>query len=126
MSWASVSVGWQLRRNKIFSLLTRIGAALEDAPARVHFLLDNCRNCGTMDMKKYSVSEAANELKVDRRTLQRWVSRKAIPAPTAGIINGRLVKFWTETEMTVLRQQKNEHYAGKGFDRRTGKKSKST
>jgi excisionase family DNA binding protein len=79
-----------------------------------------------MDMKKYSVSEAADELEVDRRTLQRWVSRKAIPAPTDGIVNGRLVKFWTETEMAVLREHKNEHYAGKGFDRRTGKKAKNT
>jgi len=77
-------------------------------------------------MKKYSVSEAADALEVDRRTLQRWVSRKTIPAPTAGIVSGRLVKFWTETEMAVLREYKNEHYAGKGFDRRTGKKAKNT
>jgi excisionase family DNA binding protein len=80
--------------------------------------------CGTMDMKKYSVSEAAEIMGVDRRTLQRWVSRKTIPAPTAGIVNGRLVKFWTEPEMTVLKENKIAHYAGKGFDRRTGKKAK--
>jgi excisionase family DNA binding protein len=79
-----------------------------------------------MDMKKYSVSQAAEALDVDRRTLQRWVSRKTIPAPTAGIVNGRLVKFWTETEMAALREYKNEHYAGKGIDRRTGKKAKNT
>jgi excisionase family DNA binding protein len=77
-------------------------------------------------MKKYSVSEAADALEVDRRTLQRWVSRKKVPAPTAGIVNGRLVKFWTETEMTILREYKKEHYSGKGFDRRTGKKAKNT
>jgi hypothetical protein len=76
-------------------------------------------------MKKHSVSEAADELEVDRRTLQRWVGRKAVQAPTAGIVNGRLVKFWTETEMAVLRKYKNEHYAGKGLDRRTGKKAKN-
>jgi len=104
--------------------VTRIGAL--SALVRVRFLLDKCRNCGTMDMKKYSVSEAAEALDVDRRTLQRWVSRKTIPAPTAGIVNGRLVKFWTETEMAALREYKNEHYAGKGIDRRTGKKAKNT
>jgi len=93
---------------------------------RVHFLLDKCRKCGTIDMQKYSVSEAADALEVDRRTLQRWVSRKKIPAPTAGIVNGRLVKFWTETELTILREYKKEHYSGKGFDRRTGKKAKNT
>jgi len=80
--------------------------------------------CGTMDMKKYSVSEAAEILEVDRRTLQRWVSRRKIPAPTAGIVNGRLVKFWTEPEMTSLKENKIAHYAGKGLDRRTGKKAK--
>jgi excisionase family DNA binding protein len=104
--------------------LTRIGA-LEHAHVRVQFLLDKCRSCGTIDMRKYSVSEAAEELEVDRRTLQRWVSRKTVPAPTAGIVNGRLVKFWTETEIAVLRDYKKEHYAGKGLNRKTGKKAKS-
>jgi len=93
-------------------------------PVRVHFLLDKCRTCGTIDMKKYSVSEAAQTLEIDRRTLQRWVGRKTIPAPTPGIVNGRLVRFWTEAEMTLIRENKTAHYAGKGLDRRTGKKAK--
>ena len=102
--------------------LTRIG--VEGAPVRVQFLLDKCRACGTIDMKKYSVSEAAEKLEVDRRTLQRWVSRKKVPAPSAGIVNGRLVKFWTDTEIAILRDYKKEHYAGKGLNRKTGKKAK--
>jgi excisionase family DNA binding protein len=77
-----------------------------------------------MDMKKYSVSEAADVLGVDRRTLQRWVNRKKIPTPAAGVINGRLVKFWTETEMVLIKKNKAAHYAGKGLNRRTGKKAK--
>jgi excisionase family DNA binding protein len=77
-------------------------------------------------MKKYSVSQAAQILEVDRRTLQRWTARKAIPAPRAGIINGRLVKFWTDAEMALIRENKAAHYAGKGLDRRTGKKVKQT
>jgi excisionase family DNA binding protein len=93
---------------------------------RISFLLDKRRICGTIDMKKYSVSEAARSLVVDRRTLQRWVNEKLIPAPTAGIVNGRLVKFWTETEMLVLRDYKKNYYAGKGLDRRTGKRTKSS
>jgi excisionase family DNA binding protein len=75
-------------------------------------------------MKKYSVSEAAQELKVDRRTLQRWVNRKMIPAPAAGVVEGRLAKFWTEGQMILIREHKTAHYAGKGLDRRTGKKAK--
>ena len=91
---------------------------------QVDFVLDKCRRCGTINMKNYSVSEAADVLGVDRRTLQRWVSQKKIPVATAGIVNGRLVKFWTETEMTKLKDYKKAHYAGKGFDRRTGKRAK--
>jgi excisionase family DNA binding protein len=79
-----------------------------------------------MDMKKYSVSEAARILEVDRRTLQRWVNDKAIPSPTAGIVNGRLVKFWTEAEIGLLRDHKKNHYGGKGLDRRTGKRAKKS
>ena len=87
-------------------------------------LVDKCRRCGMINMEKYSVSEAARILKIDRRTLQRWVRRKAIPAPAAGFVNGRLVRFWTEDEMTLIKENKAAHYAGKGLDRRTGKKAK--
>jgi hypothetical protein len=104
--------------------LTRIG--VHDALVRVRFLLDKCRSCGTINMKKYSVSAAAVILEVDRRTLQRWVSNKVIPAPTAGIVNGRLVKFWTEAEIAVLREHKKNHYSGKGLNRRTGRKAKTS
>jgi excisionase family DNA binding protein len=77
-----------------------------------------------MNMKKYSVSEAAQILEIDRRTLQRWVLRKAIPTPTPGFVNGRLARFWTEAEMALIKENKIAHYAGKGLDRRTGKKAK--
>jgi len=115
--------GWNWTEVR-YSLVTRIGVAT-NPPIRVHFLLDKCRSSGTIDMKKYSVSEAARTLGVDRRTLQRWVNDKLIPAPTAGIVNGRLVKFWTETELGLVRDYKIHHYAGKGLNRRTGKKAKS-
>jgi excisionase family DNA binding protein len=105
-----------------YSSVARIGTP-EDEPVRVRFLLDKCRTCGTMEMK-YSVSNAAELLGIDRRTLQRWVSRKKIPAPTAGIVEGRLVKFWTEADMKLLKEHKAATYGGKGLDRRTGKKAK--
>jgi excisionase family DNA binding protein len=82
--------------------------------------------CGILNMKKYSVSETAKVLELDRRTLQRWVNDKVIPAPTAGIVDGRLVKFWTEAEMGLLRDHKKNYYGGKGLDRRTGKRAKKS
>jgi len=77
-------------------------------------------------MKTYSVSEAARVLEVDRRTLQRWVNKKKIPPPTARIVEGRLEKSWTEEQMEQLKEYRKAHYAGKGLDRRTGKKAKGT
>jgi len=79
---------------------------------------------GILRMKTYSVSEAARLLEVDRRTLQRWVRDKEIPAPTPGIRDGVLGKYWTEAEMALLRKYRDEFYWGKGIDRRTGKKAK--
>jgi len=76
----------------IFFPVARIGTC---SPIRVRFLPDKCRNCGTIKIK-YSVSEVAKLLAIDRRTLQRWVNRRKIPAPVAGIVKGRLVKVWSE------------------------------
>jgi excisionase family DNA binding protein len=76
-------------------------------------------------MKVYSVSEAATVLEVDRTTLRRWIRKRQIPAPTPGIVDGRLLKFWTEKEMAKIRQYKVAGYWGKGIDRRTGKKAKN-
>jgi excisionase family DNA binding protein len=76
-------------------------------------------------MKVYSVSEAATVLEVDRTTLRRWIRKRQIPAPTPGIVDGRLLKFWTEKEMAEIRQYKVTGYWGKGIDRRTGKKAKT-
>jgi excisionase family DNA binding protein len=83
-------------------------------------------HCGIINMKTYSVSEAARALEVDRRTLQRWVNKKKIPAPTSRIVKGRLEKSWTEMQIAQLKEYREAHYAGKGLDRRTGKNSRGT
>jgi len=75
-------------------------------------------------MKTYSVSDAAGVLEVDRTTLRRWIRKKQIPAPTAGIVDGVLGKYWTEAEMAQVTKYRDEFYWGKGIDRRTGKKAK--
>jgi excisionase family DNA binding protein len=75
-------------------------------------------------MKTYSISEAARVLRVGRRTLQRWVSAKAVPAPADRIVEGKLLRFWTEDEMEEIRKHKDEFYWGKGMYRRKGKRAK--
>lgn len=75
-------------------------------------------------MKSYSVSEAARILGIDRRTLQRWVRDKQIPAPKAEIVAGRLSKSWSEEQIAKIREHKDSGYWGRGIDRRTGKKAK--
>jgi hypothetical protein len=79
--------------------------------------------CGIIDMKCYSVSEAARELEVDRGTLQRWVRGGFITAPSAEIVGGKLVKCWTENEVDKIKEYKNRTYRGKGMDRKKGSRA---
>jgi excisionase family DNA binding protein len=75
-------------------------------------------------MKCYSVSEAARKVEVNRGTLQRWVRAGFIPAPKAEIIDGKLVKCWTEKEIAKIKEFKTESYRGKGMNRRKGSRAK--
>jgi excisionase family DNA binding protein len=81
-------------------------------------------HCGILNMKTYTVSEAARAAGVDRRTLQRWIRNKHIPNPKAEIIDGRLRKSWTAGEIERIKEYKKASYWGRGIDRRTGKKAK--
>jgi excisionase family DNA binding protein len=75
-------------------------------------------------MKIYSISEAAQILGIDRKTLYRWIRKKLIPVPKPGVVDGRLARVWTTEELTAIRKHITESYWGKGVDRRTGKKAK--
>ena len=79
-----------------------------------------------MDMKIYSISEASRLLVVDITTLRRWIRKKQIPIPSPGIVNGRLAKYWKEDELAQIREHKESGYWGKGIDRRTGRKAKTS
>jgi excisionase family DNA binding protein len=102
--------------------LTRIG--VHDAPVRVRFLLDKCHSRDILKMKTYSISDAADILEVNRRTLYRWIKNKVIPAPKPGEVKGRLARVWTESDLAAIRDYMKQSFWGKGIDRRTGKKAK--
>jgi excisionase family DNA binding protein len=79
---------------------------------------------GILNMRTYSVSEAAKAAGVDRRTLQRWIAKKQIPSPRVEVADGQLRKSWSATEIAEIQEYKKANYWGKGLDRRTGKKAK--
>ncbi len=75
-------------------------------------------------MKTYSISEAVEELEVDRKTLRRWIRKKVIPEPVPGMKDGHLCKLWTEKEMAGIRKYAHTGYWGLGINRKTGKKAR--
>ena len=75
-------------------------------------------------MKTYSISDAADVLEVNRRTLYRWIKRKVIPAPKPGEVKGRLARVWTEDDLAAITEHMRQAFWGKGIDRKTGKKAK--
>jgi hypothetical protein len=77
-----------------------------------------------INMKSYSVSETARVLGVSTRTVQRWVRDGHIPVPKEEIVDGQLVKSWSEREMVKIREFMNKSYRGKGLDRRKGSRAK--
>jgi len=75
-------------------------------------------------MKKYSISEAAKLIGVNKATVYRWIQRKVVPSPLTEVIAGVHITYWTDAELIKLREYKKQSYRGKGIDRRTGKKAK--
>ena len=88
------------------------------------FYLTNAAPCGILYMRAHSISEAARLLGVDRRTLQRWVRDKRIPAPTTQVLAGVRLRFWTEQDMAKLKEYKAARYWGKGKGHSSKQKSK--
>jgi predicted site-specific integrase-resolvase len=72
--------------------------------------LTNAAPCGIIIVEKYSISKAARVLKVDRRTLQRWIRDKRIPEPSTQTIADVKVKFWTEQDFQKLKEHKAREY----------------
>ena len=101
----------------------RVGA-ISGAAIRVRFVVDKCHTYGILEMKTYSISEAAQILGIDRKTLYRWIRNRSIPAPKPGVVDGRLARVWIDEELATIKKHMIESYWGKGIDRRTGQKAK--
>ncbi len=75
-------------------------------------------------VKKYSITEAANSVGVDRATVYRWIQRKLVPAPLTEVIAGVRVTYWTEKELAKVRAHKKSRYWGRGLKRNRSNKDK--
>jgi excisionase family DNA binding protein len=76
-------------------------------------------------MTGYSISEAARQLGIQRRTLYKWIREKHVPAPSTRVVAGTRLRFWTEKGMVKLRQYKAARFWGKGMSKRGKKSSKA-
>jgi transposase-like protein len=84
--------------------------------------LTNATHSGISE--KYSVSQTAERIGIDRTTLYRWVRRKLVPALIEEVVAGVRVTYWTDKELVKIKEYKNSTYWGKGIDKKTGKKAK--
>lgn len=87
------------------------------------FLIDKVYMLCILIMTDYSISEAARQLGIQRRTLYKWIREKHVPAPSTRVIAGTRLRFWTEKDMAKLRQYKATRFWGRGKSRKNKKSS---
>jgi predicted DNA-binding transcriptional regulator AlpA len=92
--------------------------------ARDFLSLTSATDSCIIKMKKYSVSEVAKLLDVNRATVYRWLRKKLVPPLIEEVVAGVRVTYWTDKELAKVSEYKATHYYGKGVDRRTGKTAK--
>jgi excisionase family DNA binding protein len=80
----------------------------------LHFKIDKVYMVCILGMADYSISEAARQLGIQRRTLYKWIREKHVPAPSTRVVAGTRIRFWTEKGMAKLRQYKAERFWGRG------------
>jgi len=89
------------------------------------FLIDKVYRLCILRMADYSISEAARQLGIQRRTLYKWIREKHVPAPSTRVVAGTRLRFWTEKRMAKLRQYKAARFWGKGKSKKSKKSSKA-
>ena len=96
----------------------------QNARVRVRvFGIDKLYSLCILKMREYSISEAARQLGIQRRTLYKWIREKHIPAPATRVVAGTRIRFWTDKGMAKLRQYKAARFWGRGKSRKSKKNS---
>jgi len=90
---------------------------LEPLPSGANFYLTNATASRILQMKKYSIAETAELVGVDRATVYRWIQQGLVPTPRVEVIAGVRITYWTESELTKVREYRARHYWGQGKKR---------
>jgi len=90
---------------------------LEPLPSGANFYLTNATASRILQMKKYSIAETAELVEVDRATMYRWIQQGLVPTPRVEFIAGVRISYWTESELTKVREYRAKHYWGQGKKR---------
>ena len=66
-----------------------------------------------IQMRQYSISEAARLLGIHRATLHRWIEKRVVPEPLKQKIAGSQIRYWTDEGFAKLKQHRVEQYRKK-------------
>jgi hypothetical protein len=106
-----------------YSPVAWIGAP-EAALIRVHFSVDITTSMVHKLMsEKFSISETARLLGIDRGTIRRWINKGLIPQPIAEDTAGARLRYWNRDGFARVMEYKEKHF-GEGRGERTDIKKK--
>jgi len=95
-------------------------------PSGLVFYLTNATISRILQMKKYSIAEAAELVGVNRATIYRWIQRKLVPPPLVEVVAGVQITYWTEGELAEAREYKKAKYWGQGRKKSKAKRTKKS
>jgi hypothetical protein len=75
-------------------------------------------------MATYSTVEVAKLVDVSWDTLNRWIRERKFTVPPIQSVGRVKVRLWTLAEVNEVRKYKEQHYQGKGIQKKRKKRSK--
>jgi hypothetical protein len=78
--------------------------------------------------EKFSISETARLLGIDRGTIRRWIKRGVIPKPTAENTAGARLRYWNKDGFAKVRDYRDKHFGegrGKRNDLKVGRSNRT-
>jgi transposase-like protein len=86
---------------------TRYDFGLDIKITMVHMLMD----------EKFSISETARLLEVNRGTIRRWIKKRLVPQPISEDTAGARLRYWTQEGFDHVKEHRDKHF-GEGQGKR--------